>query len=169
METRKQSKLDPLRRLIREEVISALRKELPVLLAEQFERQRILTESAPRPKKDIKESINKQLGSVSYSAPLTLNTRAPKVIPPNLGEKNPLQSLLNETAMAMTEEDDVALNTDDFGATPLNFMQPINPGVGSIQDTLATARPSSDISMVQINTVPDFSELMDSMLKKGII
>jgi hypothetical protein len=34
---------------------------------------------------------------------------------------------------------------------------------------LATARPSSDISMVQINEVPDFSDLMSKLKAKGAI
>jgi hypothetical protein len=34
---------------------------------------------------------------------------------------------------------------------------------------LATARPSSDPSMVQINEVPDFTDLMSKLKAKGAI
>jgi hypothetical protein len=163
----KKSKIDPLRRIIREEVINALRKELPILLAEQFERQRVINESTElKPKKNIKESLSKQLAS-SFSPPLTLNNSVPKPVVPNIGlnKNNPLQNLLQETAMSMTDQDDFAFSTDDVGANPINLMQPTNVKVGDIRDTLSTAIPSSDISMVQINTVPDYNDLMNKMLQ----
>jgi hypothetical protein len=159
----KKSKIDPLRRIIREEVINALRKELPIILAEQFERQRVINESTElKPKKNIKESLSKQL-----APPLTLNNSVPKPVVPNIGlnKNNPLQSLLQETALSMTDQDDFAFSTDDVSTNPINVMQPANVKVGDIRDTLATAIPSSDISMVQINTVPDYNDLMNKMLQ----
>lgn len=168
----KKTKLDGLRKLIREEVTNAIRKELPILLAEQFERHRMLTEGSQKSK--IKENLSSKLKSTvspAFVPPMTLNTSVPKPAVPNLslGKSNPLQSMLNETAMSMTQEDGISLTTDDFGANPINLFQPAEAQVGDISDVLATARPSSDISMVQINTVPDYTDLMNRMLSKGAI
>jgi hypothetical protein len=52
---------------------------------------------------------------------------------------------------------------------PTDFFQPKNASVGTIDSMISTARPSSDISHVQINTVPDYSNLMKSLKEKGAI
>ena len=79
---------------------------------------------------------------------------------------NPLTNLLNETAVSMLEErNSLNFTTDDvmYGTNPSLAFQPKEASVGSIDTMLATARPSSNIEAVQINTVPDYSALMDKM------
>ena len=41
--------------------------------------------------------------------------------------------------------------------------------VESVDQMLASARPSSDVAHVQIDSVPDFSALMSTMKEKGQI
>jgi len=76
--------------------------------------------------------------------------------------------------MTMGDMDDMSFNTSDIGpdsigVDPTSFFQPKQVAVGDVNGMLATARPSSDISMVQINEVPDFSALMSKMMAKGQI
>ena len=155
----KVSQVDLLRKLIREEVAKAIRQEMPAIL------QEIQTSSTT--KQVIKESI-----ATKKAVPLTLNTQPVRPKPNFSG--NPLANMLNETAMTMGDMDDMSFNTSDIGpdsigVDPTSFFQPKQVAVGDVNGMLATARPSSDISMVQINEVPDFSALMSKMMAKGQI
>jgi len=156
------AKVDLLRKLIREEVVKAIRQEMPSIIKE------IASSNLVKPV--IKESI-----AAKKAVPLTLNTQPVKP-KPNFAPNNPLASLLNETAVGMAEGDDefVSYSTDNLMegtgmADPMELFQPKQVAVGDVNGMLATARPSSDPSMVQINEVPDFSALMNKMLAKGQI
>ena len=155
----KVSQVDLLRKLIREEVAKAIRQEMPAIL------QEIQTSSTT--KQVIKESI-----VAKKAVPLTLNTQPVRPKPNFSG--NPLANMLNETAMAMSDMDDMSFSSSDIGpdsigVDPTSFFQPKQVAVGDVNGMLATARPSSDISMVQINEVPDFSDLMSKLKAKGAI
>ena len=155
----KVSQVDLLRKLIREEVAKAIRQEMPAIL------QEIQTSSTT--KQVIKESK-----PVKKAIPGTLNTQPARPTPNFSG--NPLANMLNETAMAMSDMDDMSFSSSDIGpdsigVDPTSFFQPKQVAVGDVNGMLATARPSSDISMVQINEVPDFSDLMSKLKAKGAI
>jgi len=155
----KTSQIDLLRKLIREEVAKAIRQEMPAIL------QEIRTSSST--KEVIKES--KQ---VKKAIPGTLNTQPVRPTPNFSG--NPLANILNETAMSMVEMDDMSFTTgnigpDSIGVDPTSFFQPKQVAVGDVNSMLATARASSDPSMVQINEVPDFTGLMSKLKAKGAI
>lgn len=155
----KTSQIDLLRKLIREEVAKAIHQEMPAIL------QEVRTSSAT--KEVIKES--KQ---VKKAIPGTLNTQPVRPTPNFSG--NPLANILNETAMSMVEMDDMSFTTgnigpDSIGVDPTSFFQPKQVAVGDVNSMLATARASSDPSMVQINEVPDFTGLMSKLKAKGAI
>jgi hypothetical protein len=155
----KVSQVDLLRKLIKEEVVKAIRQEMPSIIKE------IASSNVEKPV--IKESI-----VAKKAVPLTLNTQPVRPKPNFSG--NPLANMLNETAMAMGDMDDMSFNTSDIGPDsigidPTSFFQPKQVAVGDVNGMLATARPSSDISMVQINEVPDFSDLMSKLKAKGAI
>jgi hypothetical protein len=155
----KTSQIDLLRKLIREEVAKAIRQEMPAIL------QEVRTSSTT--KEVIKESK-----PVKKAVPLTLNTQPMR--PAANFSGNPLASLLNETAMSMGEMDDMSFNTanigpDSIGVDPTSFFQPKQVAVGDVNGMLSTARASSDPSMVQINEVPDFTQLMSKLKAKGAI
>jgi hypothetical protein len=155
----KTNQIDLLRTLIREEVAKAIRQEMPSILKE--------IQIPNSTKEVIKES--KQ---VKKAIPGTLNTQPVRPMPNFAG--NPLANMLNETAMAMGDMDDMSFNTSDIGPDsigidPTSFFQPKQVAVGDVNGMLATARPSSDPSMVQINEVPDFTDLMSKMRSKGVI
>jgi hypothetical protein len=67
------------------------------------------------------------------------------------------------------------MQSDDYSSltsenvNPVEFFQPSEVAIGDVNGMLATARPSSDISMVQINEVPDYSGLMKNLMEKGAI
>ena len=155
----KTSQIDLLRKLIREEVAKAIRQEMPAILQE--------VRTSTTTKEVIKES--KQ---VKKAVPLTLNTQPMRPVANFSG--NPLANLLNETAMSMGEMDDMSFTSanigpDSIGVDPTSFFQPKQVAVGDVNSMLATARASSDPSMVQINEVPDFTGLMSKLKAKGAI
>jgi len=155
----KTSQIDLLRKLIREEVAKAIRQEMPAIL------QEVRTSSTT--KEVIKESK-----PVKKAVPLTLNTQPMR--PAANFSGNPLASILNETAMSMVEMDDMSFTTgnigpDSIGVDPTSFFQPKQVAVGDVNSMLSTARASSDPSMVQINEVPDFTQLMSKLKAKGAI
>lgn len=155
----KSNQLELLKKLIREEVVNAIRQEMPAILKE--------IQSSSSPKEVIKESKRPKM-----AVPATLNTQPMRPKPNFTG--NPLANMLNETAMTMGDMDDMSFNTsnigpDSIGIDPTSFFQPKQVAVGDVNGMLATARPSSDPSMVQINEVPDFTDLMSKMRAKGVI
>jgi len=155
----KVSQVDLLRKLIKEEVVKAIRQEMPSIIKE------IASSNVEKPV--IKESI-----ATKKAVPLTLNTQPVRPKPNFSG--NPLANMLNETYMTMGDMDDMSFNVSDIGPDsigidPTSFFQPKQVAVGDVNGMLATARPSSDISMVQINEVPDFSDLMSKLKAKGAI
>jgi hypothetical protein len=155
----KSNQLELLKKLIREEVVNAIRQEMPAILKE--------IQSSSSPKEVIKESKRPKM-----AVPATLNTQPVRPKPNFTG--NPLANMLNETAMTMGDMDDMSFNTSDIGPDsigidPTSFFQPKQVAVGDVNGMLATARPSSDPSMVQINEVPDFTDLMSKLKAKGAI
>lgn len=150
------SKLDALRKLIREEMRQVIREELPKLLVENKGATKYSDTFKPKAKDE---------------PPLTLNThRERKIAPPVITGNSMLNSLLSETAASMTPADEVHVSTTDIDGYSL-MQQSIdeNASVGGVNDMLQSAAPSSAVEMVQINQVPDFSELMDKMMKKGVM
>jgi len=138
------SKLDALRRLIREEIRSAIREELPRLLSEN---------SAPQKNADYKKKLRDQVSkSVTGGIPMTLNTGPMQL--PKFSGNDPLSKILNETAMSMT---------------PKDMGEEVEPETGSVNEMLSTARKSSNLEAVEIDTVPDFSEIMHRLKAKGQI
>jgi len=151
----KKSTSQVLRQIIREELIKVVRQEMPKILRESLTKP---TTSEPT---RIKESLKSDF-------PLTLNSY-PQIKKQDVKFKksnNPLTNLLNETAMTMMEDNNsMHFTTDDVmqGMHPSMAFQPKEAAVGSINDMLSTARPSSNIDAVQINAVPDYSAMMEKM------
>lgn len=149
------SKVSALRKLIREELITVLREELPRLLQEG--------KSMPQ----YKENIKKQMDS---KIPESLNkSKAPKIIPPKVGN-NILNSILAETAHTMTQVDATV-----YGDTSISGYDDLQEQFGgpkvvnSVTDMLSNSMGSTSHEAVHINAVPDFSALMDKMMSKGEI
>lgn len=136
------AKLDALRKIIREEVRAVFQEELAGILKEAIianKGQQTITES-PKAKAPI---------------PGTLNRIAPKPVAPILSAGNPLNSLLAETAQAMTAED-----YGVFGGEAISRDAPV---VESVDQMFASARKSSNLEAIEINAVPDFSGVMAKM------
>lgn len=146
------AKIDLLRKLIREEVASALRQELPKLLRE--------VKSSPI--NDQKKALQEQVKS---KIPGTLNTPRSKK-PIVFANNNPMAALLNDTAKSMLNED-FSMTSDQVH--PSLAFQPKEDKVTSVEGMLGSARRSSNVDAVQINEVPDFSALMSRMKEKGQI
>lgn len=148
------AKIDLLRRIIREEVEAALRKELPKIIKESLDTKPISYKSS------IENSVKSKV------PPLTLNTKRNSLLENvKFSSSNPFASMLNETITSMTPRDVNSIN--DSGES--QFYQPEEVETGTVNDMLANARPSSAHELVEIDTVPDFSKLMESMQRKGVI
>lgn len=139
------AQIDALRKIIREEVQAVFRQELTSILKEA-----IVTN---RESKVISESTVPKKTTV----PSTLNTRstAQQLVPPVLSPGNPLNSLLAETARAMSP--------DDFGNLGNAGAEKDAPIVESVDQMFASARKSSNLEAIEINAVPDFTHLMSKM------
>lgn len=153
------SKLEVFRKLIREEVKKAVREEL----------KSFLTETSTRKVTKSKQPIIETKVSKEYK-PIT------KL--PQYSSNSPIQDLLLETAAGMNiDEYRTIVNADSSIAQgfPQMFMQEeestmIQPGVVSnVSEMLANTRSTGDINQVQIDVVPDFTELMQTMKTKGQI
>lgn len=151
------AKIDLLRKLIREEVKAALREELPKILSE-----------VKKPDTGI-SNIIKEMKKSQF--PMTLNTVDTYKSQQNrqFTNSSPLNSILNETAMSMQNDDFDTLSFNTDNVNPTSFFQPKEVQVSDVNSMLSTARPSSDISMVQINEVPDYSGLMKNLMSKGVM
>lgn len=156
------SKLDILRKLIREEVRAAIQEQLSEILKEAI----VVNKGSKQP---ISEAVKSQKPAI----PGTLNTKPFKPhVAPQLTSNNPLNNILMETAQSMTAEDMGSLNFDSSNAMGFGAMNPYQAEpqvVNSVDSMLSTARASSNFDAIQINAVPDYTELMSNLKAKGVI
>ena len=157
-------KVDLLRKLIREELRVVIREELP----------RILNESRkPVGSVSYKDSILESQTKTRKPVPGTLNAqRKPEV--PKFSSINPLASFLNDTAQNMVgTQDEMYLDQSNQNLDGYSVMQSVglneNAEASNVGNMLASARPSAAVEMVQINEVPDFTDLMSKMIAKGVM
>jgi hypothetical protein len=165
------SKLDILRKLIREEVALAIRVEFRALLKEELlpllKESRNISHEVPvqKPGKGIKPS-----NSLTNSISLAMESKNFK--PAETGD--PIANLLNETAMSMTSNEyRTMINADSSMAPNFGMIGGVAgeepAAVGTVEQMLSTNRPVSDINQVTIDVVPDFTGLMSSLKSKGAI
>lgn len=151
------AKLDSFRKLIREEVRAVFQEELASILKEAITSNRTTITEAAAPRKT--------------AIPGTLNTQPVKrLAAPILGPNNPLNSLLAETANAMSGDDMESLSFDSSDAMGFGMIKgPEREAavVESVGEMFANARPSSNMDAIQINAVPDFTALMAKMQQNG--
>lgn len=146
------SKLDALRKIIREEVRTVIREELSSLIKEN--NPTIIKPTNKTYTNTLKEEV--------------IKSKKTKLV----STGDPIFDILNETQMNMTQDDYRSVfNGNSNVAQGFPSMMTNNsaevPVVESVDQMLANARPASDVSQVQIDTVPDFSALMKNMKNKG--
>lgn len=148
------SKLEVLRKLIREEVRAAIKEELTPILKE------IKSPTSTPITKSFTNSLKEEV------------TRSKKIQSISTGD--PIMDLLNETKQTMTgDEYKSIINADASMAQGFPAMMSNPTGatqvVESVDQMLANTRPTSDVTQVQIDSVPDFSALMGKMKSNGQI
>ena len=148
------SKLEVLRKLIREEVRAAIKEELTPILKE------IKSPTSTPITKSFTNSLKEEV------------TRSKKIQSISTGD--PIMDLLNETKQTMTgDEYKSIINADASMAQGFPAMMSNTTGatqvVESVDQMLANTRPASDVTQVQIDSVPDFSALMGKMKSNGQI
>ena len=147
------SKLDALRKIIREEVRTVVREELKFFM------------------KENNSNIDTQPVNKTYTNTLKeeiIKSKKVKIEPTG----DPILDLLNETQMSMTSEDyRTVFNGESSAVQGFPSMMSNNsfetPVVETVDQMLATARPATDVTQVNIDAVPDFSALMKNMKDKG--
>ena len=165
------SGLDKLRKLIREEVALAVRVEFKAMLKEELlpllqEGRTVVQEN------QIKKSANAIRPSASMTSAISSALENKKLVPKETG--NPIADLLNETAMSMTSDEYRTAFAGDSSMAPHfdkiggGFTEP-TAAVGTVEQMLSTARPTTDINQVTIDVVPDFTALMGNLKSKGAI
>ena len=165
------AKIDLLRKIIREEVENALKKEMPKILKEIVASQPMKATQANSLKEvAIKNPFQVSAPGLEKPIPGTLNTRP--FVPSQQAKfvgKDPLSQLLAETATSMGEEDNYAYGSEDVMADGMNYFNPGESQLGSVDSMLSSAVPSSQPELVQINQVPDFTDLMTKLRAKGVM
>jgi hypothetical protein len=150
------SQVDLLRKLIREEVRKVVREELKTFLTEI---------KAPVAKNAYTTSIKE---SVQRAKPATRPVYS----------DDPIKQLLAETAYGMDASEYKTMmnaSSDMAQGFPQMFRQEQETSitqpqvVESVSEMLASARPTNDINQVEIDVVPDFTGLMQTMKAKGQI
>lgn len=151
------SKIEAFRKIIREEMRKVIKEELSSMVS-------ILNES--KTSSTYSETFKSKK---TNDIPLTLNKQTPKVAHPITGNSM-LNTLLSETAMNMQSSEEMHFTSHDVdGFSLMSRASEESDRVGSVNGMLASSRPSGVHEMVQINEVPDFSELMNKMMSKGTI
>jgi hypothetical protein len=150
-----------LRQVVREEVQQVVREELKLLIETPVVEKSIVENKKPIVKNSLIESI------------IPTKTYQP-TNPLPFTNNNILNDILNETANGNEWRSIIEGNSNmapNFGMIGLEdtIAVPSSKVVKSVDQMLATARPSSDVSHVQIDAVPDFSALMSTMKEKGQI
>jgi hypothetical protein len=157
------TKLDLLRKLIREEVRQVIREEIKPVLAEIRSGKGELITPRKTFREDLKESITQR----------PVRKPAPSV--PRVTTSDPIQQLLQETAYGMEQSD---FRSFVNAEAPQDFSQMFSAPepytsepmvVESVQEMLAQTGPVTDIHQVNIDAVPDFSEMMSVLKSKGQI
>ncbi len=154
------NKLDAFKKLIREEVKKAVREELKNFLIESETK-------VIKPKQTVIESKTRE----SFK---------PKFNKPQIYSDDPIKQLLSETAFNMDASEYKTMMSADSSMAqgfPQMLMQeresfspaPQSQVVESVSEMLASTRPANDINQVEIDTVPDFSNLMQTLKAKGQI
>jgi hypothetical protein len=151
------SQVELLRKLIREEVRKVVREELKSFLVEA---------RVPTPKPNYANTIKESVQRVKPVAKPTYSN-------------DPIKQLLAETAYGMdTSEYKTMMNANSDmaqGFPQLSMQYQESPMieqsqvVESVSEMLANTRPTNDINQVTIDTVPDYSQLMQTMKAKGQI
>jgi hypothetical protein len=151
------NKLDAFKKLIREEIRKVFKEEIKALLQE------------------LKIPTTTQTVSGGYKKALKETITTPvhkKFTPPHL-TGDPIKDLLAETAVSMTGDEYktlVNLGSNSAQGFPQMFAQQEEVQVvSSVEDMIASTGPVYDINQVEIDTVPDFSGLMNTLKSKGQI
>lgn len=156
-------KVEAFKKIIREEVRTVLREELKIIIAELRKPEAVTKSNYV---KTLRETSRKESPKVSIKETA-------------FKPKDPIQGLLAETAYGMDVSEYRTLmnvGADAAPGFPQMFRsldhQSISPEprvVQSVSEMLASTQPMHDINQVQIDVVPDFTSLMQTMKSKGQI
>lgn len=162
------SKLDILRKIIREEVTLVIRVEFRALLKEQLvpllKENSIIADVTP---------VHRQAkGTTNLANSISAAMESKNFKPANSGDL--IADLLNETAMSMTSNEyRTMINADASMAPNFGMIGGVDgiesSAVGTVEQMLSSNRPTSDINKVTIDVVPDFTGLMSTLKSKGAI
>ena len=143
---------EKLRAIIREEIRKVVKQEIRQVLKESYNQT---SDYASSIETQVKSNVNSTV------------KKKKNINPPSFGN-NPFAQMLQETAMSFSSDD---VHSFGNGGPKVGFSDSIGPSakVGSVNDMLSTARKSTNIDAVNIDTVPDFTGLMSKLKERGQI
>lgn len=156
-------KLDVLRKLIREEIRTAIKEELKDILTEA-----VVIASTPETKTQVQKfDSHKKIESIQKPKFSEIMSERNKIT----STGDPLIDLLNETAQAGEWR---SLNGEYNAANAVNWAGGM-PGMGntnvsvvaSVDQMISQQGPVRDINDVRIDAVPDFTGLMSKLKENG--
>lgn len=157
-------KIDQLRQIIREEVRSAIQVELKDILTEA-----VKIASEPNTPINSPTLKTESMRQKSFSE-LVNEDRKPLQNPKFETKGNPVLEALNETAASGAWRN---INGGTFNAADAvgwaggGPMAGANTPVVSSVDAMLKGKKATDVSQVNIDSVPDFSGLMNNLKEKG--
>jgi hypothetical protein len=149
-------KTSDFKNLIKEAVREVVKEELKVIKIALREHNNIL-------------QPYKKVGTVQSS-----NIASPKNYTPTHTQYqttgNPMLDILNETRIGMTGNDwnDLGTINSSMAHGTNSFIEKPTQ-VGTVGDMLSNSSVSSDLNQIEIDVVPNFSELMGAMKERGTI
>lgn len=157
--------LKKFRQIIREEVKKAIQEEMrDVLLEAVKSKSQSISSTTTQPYSKVESTYKPSLSQVMAEEKKSI---------PSTG--NPILDLLNETAQAGEWR---TLNGGEFnasqavgwaGGAPHMMGGSNTPVVATVNEMIKTQGPVRDINDVNIDVVPDFSNLMGALKEKGKI
>lgn len=157
--------LKKFRQIIREEVKKAIQEEMrDVLLEAVKSKSQSISSTTTQPYSKVESTYKPSLSQVMAEEKKSI---------PSTG--NPILDLLNETAQAGEWR---TLNGGEFnasqavgwaGGAPHMMGGSNTPVVATVDEMIKTQGPVRDINDVNIDVVPDFSNLMGALKEKGKI
>lgn len=150
-------KLSQFKNILRETLKEVLREELNDIRS-------IIMEGKTHSNTQYKSTSTKDM---YYNEPSTIEP----IINNSTG--NPLLDILNETKNTMTGDDWSNMGTlgseNAQNFNPNHFMPQSEPLLGSVGDMLHSSNKSNDINQINIDVVPNYKDMMTSMINKGTI
>ena len=155
----KPNALASLRKVIREEVKSAIKEEMVPILLEIIKASNIKPSTVPATKL---AQVQTNTSTAKMSNPMLEQTRMEMLAQMGLGDATSFRNMINPTTPFLSE-DPVNTVQSSYIPAPAALEEQVQDPMYQVNRMLMSANKSSKEEMVEINEVPDFSAIMKKM------